>query len=104
MLHPEDRISDCKPPLARVLLLVIAWVEGPLLEFVDEEAIISLAAAPDGDLGAVLPDEVAMEQHLLEHGALLVGIWLGPPGDLVIVIEDVEQIFQHIQIGPNRTL
>ena len=104
MLHLEDRLCDCKPPLVGVLLLVIASVKESLFKIVDEEAVGSFATTLDGDPAVVVPDEVAMEQDLLKHGALRVGVWLGPPRDLIIVVEDVEQVFQHIQIRLNRTL
>ena len=81
-----------------------SWGEKLLLEFVDDEAVASLAAAFDGDLGVVVPNEVTMEQHLLQHGVLGIGVWLGPPSDLVVIIEDMHQILQHIQVGPNCTL
>ena len=103
MFHLEDLLCDCKLPLIGVLLLVIAYMKESLFEFVDQEAIISFATTPDGDLRVVLLDEVAMEQHLLKHGVLEVGVWFGPPCNFIFVIKDVEQILQYIQIRPNRT-
>ena len=93
MLHLEDRLSDCKPPLVWVFLFIIASVKESLFIIINDETVGSFATTLDSDLVIIVSDEITMKQDFLKHGALRINIRLSPSHDLIIIVENMNQVF-----------